>query len=186
MELEVNLHSLLQAVLPEYGDCLDCAVCCQFPSIRVSQAELKSISEALGIGVGAFKRRFITMRDNKMFIDEPHGCPFLGKDDNICGIYEKRPLQCRVFPFKVDINEGTIYALYVEVCPLVTAFVDGFLSYLQEFSPITYKAISMSLEQQTASPYIVALPIVLVLQYIAWVFLDEESKERFKKCTTIK
>ncbi len=50
------------------------------------------------------------------FISEKGVCPYL-KKDNTCGIYEVRPLACRVFPVHPEIEDGEkVY--YLAQCAL--------------------------------------------------------------------
>jgi len=45
---------------------------------------------------------------------KPHACRFLTKN-NLCSIYEARPVVCRKFPYTVLLSSGRLHAYYVDV-----------------------------------------------------------------------
>jgi Fe-S-cluster containining protein len=48
---------------------------------------------------------------------EDGACSFLGADGN-CTVYEKRPLECRIFPFDFEERDGVIHwMVWDSVCP---------------------------------------------------------------------
>lgn len=53
--------------------------------------------------------------------DEVEGCVFLEQDGNLCGIYEARPILCRLYPFKLEESASGRYngfSLHTDVgCP---------------------------------------------------------------------
>ncbi len=77
--------------------CLDCAYCCKFLGPRLTQRDIREMSQALNIKVPEFEKTYIrTDEDNDMvFTSLP--CPFL-ETDNYCRIYENRPRACRDYP----------------------------------------------------------------------------------------
>jgi len=57
-----------------------------------------------------------------LYRDEEMGCSFLDKDTRLCGIYEARPILCRLYPFKLEETASGRYngfSLHTDVeCPL--------------------------------------------------------------------
>jgi len=68
---------------------------------------------------GYFLKRF--EGENEQTIEEPHRCRFLTAE-NLCSIYDVRPVVCRKFPYTVLMDDvGVYHAYYVDVpwslCP---------------------------------------------------------------------
>lgn len=82
-------------------ECTHCGNCCRLPGGKVdlSQMEISEMSRALQMGVESFKQQFCYPDSNgyRLKEQEDGACIFL--KDNLCIIYEARPLQCRTFPF---------------------------------------------------------------------------------------
>ena len=57
-----------------------------------------------------------------LYRDEDTGCTFLEQDTYLCGIYEARPILCRLYPFKIEETASGRYngfSLHDDVdCPL--------------------------------------------------------------------
>jgi len=70
--------------------CKECdAACCRgFPSVRLTAEEYCCLEQ-----LGAARLQFLLNGEHYLIIE--HGCEFL--EDNRCGIYEQRPLVCRLF-----------------------------------------------------------------------------------------
>uniref|UniRef100_A0A7S4MC41 YkgJ family cysteine cluster protein n=1 Tax=Odontella aurita TaxID=265563 RepID=A0A7S4MC41_9STRA len=99
-------------------ECTGCGKCCKTRGdVYLSPSETRSAAALLGLSIGDFKRRYVAEEEvtAAMSLDplEPGGetgwtvlrhregdgsCVFLG-EDNMCGIYEARPLQCSTYPF---------------------------------------------------------------------------------------
>lgn len=71
-------------------NCQNCANCCKQLKPDLEESDIERIATALGIPSIEFQKDFDHLTAD-------HQCPFLGKD-NLCGIYEIRPLACREFP----------------------------------------------------------------------------------------
>lgn len=100
-------------------DCTGCGKCCKTKGdVLLSPDETRSSSSHLGLTVEKFKELYVAEEEVTVImsldpVEVPPGetgwtvlrhkkedgsCVFLGKD-NMCGIYEARPLQCSTYPF---------------------------------------------------------------------------------------
>ena len=101
--------------------CTCCGNCCREPIVLVTDTDIRRIIQHTGqtpadvvrfykpkeidwskrnSGWIKFKsgRRIMGLRRNK------NGCQYLGEDD-LCTIYEHRPVTCRRYPFDVELDE---------------------------------------------------------------------------------
>jgi len=46
-------------------------------------------------------------------------CAFLSPSDNKCKIYESRPLECRLYPFLINLRDNKVYLTIDLNCPYV-------------------------------------------------------------------
>ena len=83
-------------------ECTQCGNCCrnhgQYTYVYVTEPEIQAIAGHLGLTRGTFLRDLCTREEGSSWslrMDEP-ACPFLG-EDNRCGIYPVRPMQCRTW-----------------------------------------------------------------------------------------
>jgi uncharacterized protein len=82
--------------------CTGCGKCCTGSpgAVWVSDEEVKEISSHLNIPVKDFLNQYTRLIDGKRsLIEDPrsYDCVFL--KNNQCTIYQKRPLQCRTYPW---------------------------------------------------------------------------------------
>ena len=67
---------------------------------------------------GFYLKRF--EGENEETVLKPHACRFV-TEDNLCSIYEARPVVCRKFPYTTYHRDGLTHAYYVDVpfstCP---------------------------------------------------------------------
>jgi len=82
-------------------ECTHCGNCCRLPGgkVELSQKEISEMSQTLHVRVDSFIQQFCHPDSNgyRLKEQEDGACIFL--KDNLCIIYDKRPLQCRTFPF---------------------------------------------------------------------------------------
>lgn len=95
--------------------CTGCGNCCKEPLLPLNDADLRRIVEHTGeapkdvvkfvdrdaIDMDDEPHAFLRLKQGKRVMVLRHAksqCKYLDKDDR-CGIYEHRPLGCRVFPF---------------------------------------------------------------------------------------
>jgi len=67
-----------------------------------------------------------------------HFCKFLNPQNNTCGIYDKRPFECSLYPFILSQTPDAV-KVYVHLsCPYVQDYLpravfDSYVTYLKEF-----------------------------------------------------
>ena len=95
----------LLKVLPDFHDeafnkinCVECANCCKNYSPRFKGPDIKRISKYLGMKETVFIDTYLVMDGEGDYVVKSTPCPFLGAD-NLCGIYEQRPTDCKRFPY---------------------------------------------------------------------------------------
>jgi len=88
----------------QYGlrfKCISCGECCRLPGgeVEITPEEAHNIAQYLRLELSVFISRFCYETETGFrLIDNRQGyCIFLEEDG--CGIYLARPLQCRTFPF---------------------------------------------------------------------------------------
>eukprot|EP00960_Hanusia_phi_P021445 633820-Hanusia_phi.AAC.1 len=86
--------------------CTECGKCCQvYGDVWCAPAEVSGLMEYFSM-----TREEVSSNFGKMEVDgwlllkdksfgDSQGCIFLSEDKKTCGIYENRPVQCRVYPF---------------------------------------------------------------------------------------
>ncbi|MBS0624173.1 MAG: YkgJ family cysteine cluster protein [Verrucomicrobia bacterium] len=83
--------------------CTGCGKCCTGSPgyVWVNEEEIATMSQALGITVEVFYRRYIRRVGQRLSLTEKgpnYDCVFL-EDGKTCRLYQARPKQCRTFPF---------------------------------------------------------------------------------------
>ena len=100
-------------------DCTGCGNCCKTKGdVLLSPDETRSAASLLDLSVDEFKKRYVAEEEVTVLMsldperippgetgwtvlrqkEEDGSCVFLG-EDNMCGVYEARPLQCSTYPF---------------------------------------------------------------------------------------
>lgn len=102
-------------------DCLSCANCCKKMTPTFTKEDISRISSHLGMTAQAFKKKWLYQEKDgtKDWMNTNIPCQFLGKD-NMCSIYEVRPLDCAEFPHHhkqpFDAYNDT-YTQNISYCP---------------------------------------------------------------------
>lgn len=124
--------------------CLRCALCCMDAVSRerrilLLEAEARRISEATSLGIGEFALEVEGEGPFRYLMRKEEGrCLFLR--DNLCSIYELRPIICRFYPFKLERASGRgLRFSYTEECPgigrgprLRRVYFEELLNHLEE------------------------------------------------------
>lgn len=181
--IEEHYRNVLQHLVSDFGNCLDCGICCRFPTVGVSPKEISTMAKYLDISPGAFRRKYIVSVEGKQVIrhceeGDCSDCVFLGPKDNKCRIYEARPYPCRTFPFDVQLKEGTVEIRYVELCPIATNFFSGFLEFIKAYYPHTYARINKILSEgkpDKDGAIHVTFPNVIINQYMFWLLMEDKN-----------
>lgn len=87
--------------MPVFFECQRCTACCRWPGqVRLTESEIASLAEFLGLPEFDFIQRYTRLADNRRGLaleEKPNGeCIFL-KDDR-CSVQAVKPRQCRDFP----------------------------------------------------------------------------------------
>jgi Fe-S-cluster containining protein len=100
--------------------CLSCRGCCRF-SAKASVWSPVLLNEEIASGaipstvIGADKRiRLISDTLERCFI-----CPLLNVHDDTCTVYEKRPFECRLYPFVLTKTGVAVWLAADPQCPFV-------------------------------------------------------------------
>jgi len=101
-----------------FSECTNCnsnPVCCSYfdeinpPSLN--KEELDNIKDIIG------NDDFYNILDENLFTLKTNGNNCIFYNDNKCGIYDNRPLDCRLYPFDImQIEEKYYLVLYVLSC----------------------------------------------------------------------
>jgi len=81
--------------------CDKCGACCRVDHPSIAKEE---IEELKALGYNGFYEENKERETGFMMARVNEKCFFLG-DDNLCKIYEHRPLTCRVYPYKFSLCE---------------------------------------------------------------------------------
>ena len=110
--------------------CLQCDGCCRYKEADSIWRPNVGQDERIGLAAGYIKT--IQARGE-------HFCRFLNREDNTCGIYTKRPLECSLYPFIISSQTPDAVKVYAHLsCPYVQdhlsrADFDAYVAYLKEF-----------------------------------------------------
>jgi Fe-S-cluster containining protein len=121
--------------------CLKCKGCCRYKEADSAWRPKLGASDQVGLA------DLITagdVLDTQAYIKTiqvcgEHFCRFLNGADNTCGIYNKRPFECSLYPFILSKTPDAV-KVYVHLsCPFVQdhlshADFDTYVVYLKEFS----------------------------------------------------
>ncbi|MCL2001713.1 MAG: YkgJ family cysteine cluster protein [Planctomycetes bacterium] len=139
--------SSMASAVPWYAEglafvCQGCGECCRGPGgyVWVTENEVAGLAAALGMGSEHFAISLLRSTATGLaLIDNPSGdCPLLGGNGH-CRVYEKRPLQCRTWPWWKEnlvsrrhwdaaavrcpgINRGTVHSRTVIECEMAKVF----------------------------------------------------------------
>jgi Fe-S-cluster containining protein len=115
-------------------DCKTCANCCKTMTPTYTPSDIKRISKHVNMTVAQYKDKYL-YKDNKGdWLHYTLPCHFLGKD-NLCTIYEIRPLDCRGFPHthkKGFIDSSTVNIQNISYCPATYRIVEKMFEHIVE------------------------------------------------------
>lgn len=99
--------------------CLKCEGCCRFKEKdscwrpKVAGSEMEKNPEAFLHQVGDDGHILTKSHQGK------HCCVFLDPSENTCGIYERRPLECRLYPFVLVHKQQEVWLSAHLACPYI-------------------------------------------------------------------
>ncbi len=103
-------------------ECTQCGACCSGEPgyVWVDEAEISAMADEMKMSVDAFEHKFV--RDlgyDKSLLEYPDGdCILLDPETRKCTVYEKRPIQCRTWPFwDSTVKKKKDWKETCEACP---------------------------------------------------------------------
>ncbi|MFN0031417.1 MAG: YkgJ family cysteine cluster protein [Flavobacteriales bacterium] len=115
-------------------DCLTCANCCKTTSPIFRDVDIERIAKHMRIKPSALTTALLHIDDENDWVLNQSPCTFL-QDDNLCSIYEVRPLACREYPHTHRKNMAQITDLTwrnTTVCPAVAEMVERIKTSVQQ------------------------------------------------------
>lgn len=103
-------------------DCLQCANCCKTTSPLFRDVDIRRIAKRLRMPESRFISQYLRIDEDNDYVLQSSPCTFLGAD-NMCSIYEDRPLACREYPHTDRKNMYQIIHLTLinsQICPAVS------------------------------------------------------------------
>ncbi len=97
------VHEFHDEVFSEI-DCKKCGECCRNLGPVFRNSDIKLICSSVGMNARDFTDRYLVQDpDGVGYMLKNLPCPFQN-DDNICSVYEERPLACSSFPHTQSVN----------------------------------------------------------------------------------
>ena len=109
---------IIEKILEKYGKyCNNCGKCCKTEPIEIVNYELARITSRLNISKTKYKKKYVTSKHyygvKVNTIKKP--CPHL--KNNLCEIYDIRPLVCKLYPLcKFNIEHPEISC--IDICAI--------------------------------------------------------------------
>src|SRR6266404_2558648 len=100
-------------------DCESCQEkCCTYKGWKIffTEDERERVNHLYGLDKATQIDQFQSRRGADPVYAITLPCPFFSEKDGKCGIYEARPLICRIFPVELEVVTGSIY-MDRKVCP---------------------------------------------------------------------
>jgi Fe-S-cluster containining protein len=116
-----NFVHELHYELFEGVDCLKCAACCSCLGPAIKDIDVQRMAKQLKIKPSELTEKYLKVDEDIDYVFKTMPCPFL-QDDNICSVYESRPMACREYPHTDRKNFYQIIDLSmknVKICPVV-------------------------------------------------------------------
>ncbi len=107
-------------------DCRTCANCCKTMTPTYTKSDIRRIAAHVNMTPEAYKEKYLYLDDSGDWMHYNLPCHFLGKD-NLCTIYDIRPLDCRGFPHthkKDFVNAATVNIQNITYCPATFRIVE--------------------------------------------------------------
>ena len=106
-------------------DCLDCANCCKTTSPIFRDTDIKKLAKHLRIKPVKLVNDYLKLDDDNDYVLKSSPCAFL-LEDNMCSVYDYRPLACKGYPHTDRKNVYQLVDLIkknTEICPAVCEIV---------------------------------------------------------------
>jgi uncharacterized protein len=129
-DLDIKVKEFHEAAFNQI-DCLLCANCCSSISPALYDKDIDRIAKELRIKPSAVVEKYLRQDEDKDWVFRQTPCPFLGVE-NLCSIYESRPLACKEYP---HTNRARFYQLLdltlinAAICPAVCLVIEDLRRY---------------------------------------------------------
>lgn len=111
----------------EEVDCLSCANCCKKMTPTFTKQDIKRISAHFNQTPEAFSKQWLQKERNQDMVNKSQPCQFLNLENNMCSIYEIRPVDCSGFPHltRKKWNEYAHWHIQnIDYCPATFKMVE--------------------------------------------------------------
>lgn len=109
-------------------DCLSCANCCKTMSPTFTRKDLRRIADHFELSVKEFKTKWLYFEEKGGdWMNKKQPCQFLNLSNNMCSIYEVRPLDCAGFPHlkkKKMVEYIHVHQQNIAYCPATYKMVE--------------------------------------------------------------
>lgn len=116
--------------------CLDCDGCCQFDQAQTDWRAKLGMDEQDALDV-------VRQTDHDGYLKtcrhgEKHCCVFFNPNDHTCQVYDRRPFDCRLYPFVLSsVPEGIGVFMHLS-CPYIqtmmhTQDLEAYVAYLKRY-----------------------------------------------------
>jgi Fe-S-cluster containining protein len=119
-QIDSLVHSLHDEIYDSI-DCLDCAECCRNLGPAIKDMDIQRMAKFLKIKPSELTEKYLIIDEDGDYVFKKMPCPFL-QNDNLCMVYESRPIACREYPHTDRKNFYQIIDLSlknVKTCPIV-------------------------------------------------------------------
>lgn len=97
MMCSLNLFKIRQFVFRDF--CLSCLGCCRYNCTPSIWAPNLLEEEQRALGVKEIEPITSPSAEGEFSVGQPYICCFLDPQSNLCQVYARRPLECRLYPF---------------------------------------------------------------------------------------
>lgn len=163
---------------PKLHACMNCpvnSVCCSVSSRGgvvespyLMPSDIKAISEMTSLQEEAFvENRINPLTGNVVsFVSPPegHGCRFHDIAGGKCGIYNARPIDCRLYPLDILFKDGNYYWILRQYCDITDEDLKALVAYGQALLPLIkdhlHDYATVPLEAMDRAPYLLVAPVM--------------------------
>jgi Fe-S-cluster containining protein len=95
--------------------------CCEVEPPFLTAGDVVQISNSTDLGADVFSEERKDGSDKtfrQMKVGADGKCIFYSSQSGKCGIYENRPLDCKLFPMDIDVQDGKFVWILYRTCPV--------------------------------------------------------------------
>lgn len=133
----VKLTAVLEKEVWKEVDCLTCANCCKTMSPTYTKADIKRIAKHFDQTPEAFTKKWLRKDRTGDLLNKTEPCQFLNLKNNMCSIYDIRPLDCSGFPHlhkNKMVDYIHVHKQNIEYCPATYKLVEKMQESLSNIS----------------------------------------------------